>query len=139
MRLFQGLEDRLDDREFEADAVGDLHSGAVRVEVEQFDHQLCDQVLAQPGIRESCRCAEVDSVHFRLRLEGYPSLQQSSLLVSAIVEKMTGAAISFGCAAPVRLDVVVQTTPSPKDVYHHEHTKNRHHCNIQNHHNLLNE
>ena len=48
MRLFQGLEDRLDDREFEADAVGDLHSGAVRVEVEQFDHQLCDQVLAQP-------------------------------------------------------------------------------------------
>ena len=51
---------------------------------------------------------------------------------------MTGAAISFGCAAPVRLDVVVHPTPSPKDVYRHEHTENRHHCNIQ-HHNLLNE
>ena len=38
LRLFQGLEDRLDDREFEADTVGDLHAGAVRVEVEQFDH-----------------------------------------------------------------------------------------------------
>ena len=43
---------------------------------------------------------------------------------------MTAAAISFGCAAAVRLNVVVQTTLSPKDVDDHEDTENRHHCNI---------
>ena len=60
-------------------------------------------------------------------------------LFEVIAEKMTAAAISFGCAAPVRLDVVVQTTPSPKHVCHQEHTKNCHQRNIQKHHNLQNE
>jgi hypothetical protein len=51
---------------------------------------------------------------------------------------MTGAAISYGCAAPVRLDLVVHATPSPKHVGHQQHTKNCHHDTIQSHHNLLN-
>ena len=52
---------------------------------------------------------------------------------------MTGAAISLDAQHQVRLDVVVQTTPSAKDVYSHEHTKDRHQHNIETHHNLRNE
>jgi hypothetical protein len=71
MRSFQRLEDRLDDGEFEADAVGDLHSDAVRVEVKQLDHQLRDQILAQPSIRESRRSAEFETRTPRVPIEGY--------------------------------------------------------------------
>src|SRR5262245_40768272 len=70
MRSFQRLEDRLDDGEVEPDAVRDLHSRAVRIEVKQLEDQLHHQLLAQPMLVESRRSVKVglSRVHSDRRL-----------------------------------------------------------------------
>src|SRR6185436_7140488 len=121
MRALQGSEDRFDNGEFEADALGDLNSGAVRIEVEQLEHQLRDQVLAQARPFEGRRRAEIDS--------------RTSSPYWRALSLVSGHRSRLPASMQVRLDVFAQTTAPPKDVDHHEHAENGHHSNIH-HHNL---